>query len=355
MAIVFSVTYHKNDGSGTNLECESTTKATLDSISSVGQNWGVSPQNWTRSGYVFVNWNSEADGSGTSYEPGDIFTGREAIVYAIWQGATPSHDVTISYNNATIATMDASGTEVLETDGTICADDITIEYVKPAAPTPSLQAKTNIAPTTSSQTITPDSGYDGLSSVQINAMPQGSATTPYTVVQHNPAIVYMGGMISTSTNLTISVTPTVSPGYVSSGTAGNVKVQGYNEKSPSSLDSNLVAGNIKKDISIFGVTGTYEGGGAGTPTLSTSVPQYMVNVALVTYGQYRESVPGYYVPPVGETVYFDTAGRWELSSLYEEATGTPVPFTTISTSRNGSKYSFVMPNAAVLFDLYYND
>ena len=36
---------------------------------------------------------------------------------------------------------------------------------------PSLQAKTNISPTTSSQTIQADSGYDGLSSVQINAMP----------------------------------------------------------------------------------------------------------------------------------------------------------------------------------------
>ena len=34
-----------------------------------------------------------------------------------------------------------------------------------------LQAKTNISPNTSSQTITADSGYDGLSSVQIDGMP----------------------------------------------------------------------------------------------------------------------------------------------------------------------------------------
>lgn len=41
-----------------------------------------------------------------------------------------------------------------------------------------LEAKTGINPSASSQTITPDGGYDGLSSVQINAISAGTAGTP---------------------------------------------------------------------------------------------------------------------------------------------------------------------------------
>lgn len=142
-----------------------------------------------------------------------------------------SHDVTISYNNSTIAYLDASGTEVLETDGTICADDITVEYTKP---TPSLQAKTNISPTTSSQTITADGGYDGLSSVQINAISPTKSAQTYT--------------------------PTTSNQTIASGQwlSGAQTIAG---------DANLLAENIKKDISIFGVTGTYEGSGGGGTAL----------------------------------------------------------------------------------------
>lgn len=72
---------------------------------------------------------------------------------------------------------------------------------------PNLQAKTNIAPTTSSQTITADAGYDGLSSVQINAMPSGTAGTPTATK----------GAVS---NHAVTVTPSVtnSTGYINGGT-----------------------------------------------------------------------------------------------------------------------------------------
>lgn len=78
---------------------------------------------------------------------------------------------------------------------------------------PSLQAKTNIAPTTSSQTITADEGYDGLSSVQINAMPSGTAGTPTATK-------------GTVSNHSVSVTPSVTntTGYITGGTKSGTAV-----------------------------------------------------------------------------------------------------------------------------------
>ena len=62
------------------------------------------------------------------------------------------------------------------------------------------QAKTNISPTTSSQTIRPDSGYDALSSVQINAIP-----SEYIVPSGNKAITQNGNNIDVAEYATVSV------------------------------------------------------------------------------------------------------------------------------------------------------
>lgn len=103
--------------------------------------------------------------------------------------------------------------------------------------TPNLQAKT-VSPSTSAQTVSPDTGYNGLSSVTVNAISPTKAAQTYTPSTANQTIAAGRWLTGTQT------------------------IKG---------DANLVAGNIKKDVSIFGVTGTYEGsGGSGVPVVTGS-------------------------------------------------------------------------------------
>ena len=191
--------------------------------------------------------------------------------------------IDVTQKTVTASTL-LQGETALKNDGT----DVTGTYVPQTCV---LQSKT-VSPSTSQQTVSPDLGYDGLSSVTVNAMPSGSASTPATSITANPTIsVSSSGLITASVSGSQSVTPSVSAGYVSSGTAGTITVSGSNTSQLSTQsaqtitptttnqtiasgkyltgvqtilgDVNLIAENIKKDISLFNIIGTYEGSGGG--------------------------------------------------------------------------------------------
>ena len=251
--------------------------------------------------------------------------------------------------NGTLTYIRPQGTKSITQNGTNIdvAEYATADVAVPAA-APTLQSKSKSytpTETAQSETVGYDVGYDGLSSVDISvgaisstyvgsgiAQRSGSdlsasgatvtapagyyanaATKSVSSGSATPAATISGtsASVSTGTNTltlskTVSNTPQVSAGYVSSGTAGNSSVSltaSVTTKAAATItpgtsnqtiasgtyltgaqtisgDANLVASNIKSGTTIFGVTGTYSGGGGSVQfdTKTATASNYPVSL-----------------------------------------------------------------------------
>lgn len=131
-------------------------------------------------------------------------------------------------NGSTTQYLRGDGTWATPTVSTISSaadvtDNDTYMTIEPSSitptPTVNLQTKTGITPTTSSQTITPDSGYDGLASVGIDAIP-----SQYIIPSGNLAITANATGIDVSAYATASVavpTTFVTGTFTTESSAGN--------------------------------------------------------------------------------------------------------------------------------------
>lgn len=180
---------------------------------------------------------------------------------------------------------------------------------------PSLQSK-SVSPSTSQQVVSPDSGYDGLSSVTVAAIQtQTKSCTPSASQQ--------------------AVTPDSGKFLTQVTVAG---------------DSDLIASNIKKDVQIFGVTGTYEGSGGTTNgslievTCSSNIDAVTATVNGNTYSAYITGGKAYITIPYTDTTVARTC------TLKGYASGTQVTSATVSMAAGVGYYTASLSTSAIVYD-----
>lgn len=157
----------------------------------------------------------------------------------------------------------------------------------------------------SGATVTAPSGY--YAAAASKTIPSGSAKTPATSITANPAIsISASGLITATASATKSITPTVSVGYITAGTAGTATVSG---SSTSQLDTQTA-------VTITPSTVQQTVGGAG---------KFMTGAITVS------SIPSAYQDITGVTA---VASHVLASDIFVDSTGSAITGTMATLSTN---------------------
>lgn len=205
---------------------------------------------------------------------------QNVIINSVTYSDVPSIEVPLSSGNGNAEFFDTSDATL--TSGGQMLSGYTA-YADGTLYTGTIATKTSSNLTASGATVTAPAGY--YASAASKSISSGSAKTPATTITATPTIsISSSGLITASVSASQSVTPTVTAGYVLSGTAGTITVSGSDTEqlttqsattyTPTTSDqtiasgtyltgtqtiegdSNLVASNIKSGVSIFGVSGS---------------------------------------------------------------------------------------------------
>ena len=279
-----------------------------------------------------------------------------------------------AYVNGTKITGTGSGGGYDTSDATAAATDVVsgkVFYNASGRQTGSVTSRTSSDLSASGATVTAPAGFYGSSATK--TISSGSAT-PASTISGTSASVSTGTNTLTLSK-TVSNTPSVSAGYISSGTSGNSSVSltasvttkaaatitpGTSNQTISSGtyltgtqtisgDANLTAGNIKSGTTIFGVTGTYGGGGGasnvvqgtfttgstGLKSASTTINYTGTGypIALIVYvqgGAYNNGTGG-------DTNWYNSVRRYDVGVYYmtKSRTTTAPTYTTSGADNQG--------------------
>ena len=163
--------------------------------------------------------------------------------------------------------------------------------------TPTLQSKT-VSPSTSQQIITPDSGYDGLSQITVEAMPSGSLSTP---------------TISSSGLITAQVGTS---GYLASGTSATKQLTTQAAKTviPTASEQTVVNSSVYttgtvKVAAVPSETKTITANGTYTPSSGKFFSSVTVNVPSSSGGGSSDNnCEAYHITSASAKLSFKTTG-----------------------------------------------